>query len=192
MTEPIRTGGKRRAAFLDRDGTIIFDASYLTDPKGVRLLEGAAEGIRAFKSAGLLAVVVTNQSIIARGMADVATLEAIHARMQEMLRREGAELDAIYYCPHHPDGVVETLAVRCDCRKPAPGMLLRASRELNIDLARSVMIGDAGTDVLAGKNAGCTTIRIAPREHAPGATADHVAANLADAARWFLASIPSG
>lgn len=186
MTDSPGTSGGRAAAFLDRDGTIILDANYLSDPDGVVLLEGAVEGIRAFKAADYLVVVITNQSVIARGMADEDTLRAIHERMQAMLRPHGAEADAIYYCPHHADGVVPAYSVRCECRKPAPGMILRAADELDVDLPRSVMIGDAESDVLAGKNAGCATVRIAATAQAHAIEADHTAANLADAARWFL------
>lgn len=149
-----------RAAFLDRDGTIIDDPGYLADPEGVRLLPRAADAIAALADAGYLIVIVTNQSGLARGLFSEDTLAAIHQRLRLRLRdaHPAARIDAIYHCPHLPPdpGQPETpLRRACPCRKPAPGMLLRAAAEHNIDLAASVTIGDSPRDVEAGQAAGC-------------------------------------
>lgn len=138
----------RAAVFLDRDGTIIVDDGYLADPSRVRLVEGAADALRSLAARGALLVVVSNQSGIARGYFERAALDAVHARMTELLEAEGIRLHASYYCEHGPDD-------GCACRKPLPGMLLRAAEEHDIDLAASVMIGDKPSDVEAGRAAGC-------------------------------------
>jgi D-glycero-D-manno-heptose 1,7-bisphosphate phosphatase len=178
----------RRAAFLDRDGTIIHDADFLRDPAGVRLLPGAARAIRLLNAAGVLAIVVTNQSGVARGHVTEETLEAIHLRLRETLAGEGARLDDILYCPHLPEGTVERYARVCACRKPEPAMILEAARRHGIDLARSVAIGNADRDVEAGRRAGCRTVLLRSADTSgPAAPADHVADGLLAAVRWFLA-----
>jgi len=156
------SGGRRarQAVFLDRDGTINEEVDYLSDPEQLVLLPGAAAAIRRWNEAGYLVVVVTNQSGIARGLLDEARLREIHDRLREMLRVEGAELDAFYHCPHHPDLGEPPLRARCDCRKPAPGMLLRAAEELGIDLARSWIVGDSLRDLEAGAAAGVRGILV--------------------------------
>jgi len=140
---------------LDRDGVVIqqWEGKYLDDPEGVELLPGAAEAIRRLREAGFLVVMVTNQAGIGHGHLAEDTLGEIHARLQELLSRKGTKLDGIYYCPHTPEDV-------CPCRKPAPGMLLRAAEELGIDLSRSYMVGDMTTDIEAGKRAGCFSILV--------------------------------
>lgn len=143
----------RPAVFLDRDGTLIEEAHYLSDPEGVRLLPGAAAAIKRLHAAGFAAVVVTNQSAIARGMLTEARLAEIHAELERQLRAEGATLDAILHCPVAPVGSDRRVVEHSD-RKPGPGMLLRAARELGLDLARSWMVGDLISDLLAGRNAG--------------------------------------
>ncbi len=150
---PNRPGG-RPAAFLDRDGTIIEHVHYLTDPALVRLLPGAAEAIRILNEAGFACVVVTNQSAIGRGLLDDAGLTLVHDEMNRQLEREGARLDAIYYCPDAP-GVDDRTVIECLDRKPGPGMLFRAAEGLNLDLDASWMVGDFISDVLAGIHAGC-------------------------------------
>ena len=152
-----------RAVFLDRDGTIIEDTSYVDDPAKVRLLSGVADAIRRFGDASYLVVIVSNQSGVARGMFDEATLSAVHQRVDELLAERGATLDGAYYCPYldSAEATVETYRRDSDLRKPKPGMLLQAAEELNIDLERSWMIGDSSRDIEAGKRAGCRTIRIA-------------------------------
>jgi D-glycero-D-manno-heptose 1,7-bisphosphate phosphatase len=150
------TGGRgRRAVFLDRDGTILDATGYLGDPAGVRLLPGAAQALAALGAAGWLRVVVTNQSGVARGLFGTDAYRRVHAAMLAALRAGGGDLDGGYACFHHPEAQVAEWRAACDCRKPAPGMLLRAAGELGIDLAGSVMVGDAVRDMQAGRRAGC-------------------------------------
>ncbi len=140
---------------MDRDGTIIYDPGHLTEPEDVELLPGAAEAVGRLNAAGVPVIVVTNQSVIARGLAPASKVEGGNARMMELLAAGGATLTAIYYCPHHPD-----FTGPCECRKPLPGMLLRGAREHDIDLKRSYMIGDAPSDIEAGAAAGARTILV--------------------------------
>mgnify|MGYP002852947151 CR=1 FL=1 len=150
---------KQKAVFLDRDGTINKFVGFLTKLDGMELLEGAAEAIKKINNAGYLAIVVTNQPAIARGELDFPELYKIHNKLETLLGKEGAYLDAIYYCPHHTDKgfAGERIAYKCDCdcRKPKAGMLEQAAKDFNIDLSASYMIGDSARDVDAGKNAGC-------------------------------------
>lgn len=140
----------RRAAFLDRDGTLIADPGYLGDPAGVVLLPGVATALMQLRAAGFLTVVVSNQSGVARGYFDAAAVQAVNRRMAELLQAADARagIDAFYFCPHGPDD-------GCSCRKPRPGMFLQAARELGLDLPGSVCFGDSERDVLAGTAAGC-------------------------------------
>jgi len=149
---------KRRALFLDRDGTIIRNRPYLDTPSGVRLLPNAVRGLKAWIRAGYLPIVVTNQSGIARGLFTRRRLDEIHRRLIALLRDRGVELAGIYVCPHHPEGKVSRYAKECGCRKPKPGLLRRAARERRIDLRASVTVGDSITDVAAGRAAGTRTI----------------------------------
>lgn len=151
---------KKKAVFLDRDGTIVIHEPYLSSPEQLQLLPNAAEGIRLFKKSGYLVIVITNQSGIARGFFNEERLAVIHKKLMSMLKSEGIEIDDIYYCPHHAEGIVESYKVDCDCRKPKPKMLLNAAKEHNIDLTKSLMIGDSEVDMMAGKNAGCTCVLI--------------------------------
>ena len=139
-----------KAFFLDRDGVINVEMDYLCDPEKVILIPGTATAIRRLHEAGYLAVVVTNQSGVARGMYTRNEVDAVHRRIRELLALEGTTIDAFYCCVHHPEytGI-------CDCRKPAPGMLLQAARELDIDCAGSAMVGDRMSDIAAGRAAGC-------------------------------------
>lgn len=137
------------AAFLDRDGTIIHDRHYLGDPAGVELLPGAARAIARLNAAGIPALLVTNQSGIGRGLFSEADFAAVQGRLISLLAREGARLDGVYHCPHTPDAEVP-----CECRKPAPGLFLRAAREHGVDLRRSFYIGDQLRDVLPAKRLG--------------------------------------
>ncbi len=170
-----------RWVFLDRDGTINVNAlpgEYITAADQVVLLPGAAEAIRALNAAGVWVGVVTNQRGIARGEMTEADLQAVHERLTQELARGGAHLDAIYHCPHEHDA--------CSCRKPQPGMLLRAQRENpGLTFAASALIGDAQSDVEAGRRVGASTILLAadrvPGDHG----ADHVAGTLLDAVRWL-------
>lgn len=155
---------KQKAIFLDRDGTINRYVGFLRDIDEFELLPGAAEAIKEINSSGYLAILVTNQPVIARGELTVDGLREIHNKMETLLGAEGAYLDAIYYCPHHPhkgyEGEVPELKIDCSCRKPKPGMLLKAAADYNIDLAHSWMIGDSENDMKAGVAAGCKTVLI--------------------------------
>lgn len=143
----------RRAIFLDRDGTMIEDVGYPRDPLSVRLLPSAAVSLRALADAGFLLVIVSNQSGISRGWVRAGEAAAVHARLEELLAAEGVALDGTYYCPHAPDD-------GCECRKPSPTLILRAARDLGIDLSSSYVVGDQPRDVEAGRRAGCRTALI--------------------------------
>lgn len=163
----------QKAIFLDRDGTINKYAGFLRSPDQFELMDGVAEAIRRINGSGYLAIVITNQPVIARGEVTVPQMDEIHNKMETLLGEAGAYLDAIYYCPHHPDkgfdGEMETLKFDCACRKPKPGMLLKAANDFNIDLSASWMVGDSSSDVMCGKNAGCRTAMImANRENRSG------------------------
>ena len=150
---------KQKAVFLDRDGTINHDVGFMNDPDDFELLDGVAEAIRIINSSGYLCIVVTNQSAIARGDATFEEVDEIHRKMETLLGAEGAYIDGLYYCPHHPhkgfEGERPELKIECECRKPKPGMLIKAAKDYNIDLSASYMIGDTDRDKEAGENAGC-------------------------------------
>jgi D-glycero-D-manno-heptose 1,7-bisphosphate phosphatase len=173
------------AVFFDRDGTLIHDPGYLNHPDQVQVVDGAAEALKEFQVLGYKTVVASNQSGVARGIVTVEMLERIHDRLRELLAVKGATLDAIYYCPYHPDGVVPEYCKESDWQKPKPGMLLAAAQEMDIDLTRSWMIGDSDRDVEAGRSAGCQTILISSAHSDPGhrheSKPDFVAVNLREA-----------
>lgn len=153
---------KQKAIFLDRDGTINKYVGFLRKEEEFELLPGVAEAVKEINQSGYLAIVVTNQPVIARGEVTFEGLETIHNKMETLLGMEGAYLDGIYFCPHHPhsgyEGEVKELKIDCDCRKPKPGMLLKAAEDLNIDLSQSYMVGDGENDIKAGKAAGCKAV----------------------------------
>ena len=153
---------KQKAIFLDRDGTINKYVGFLRKEEEFELLPGAADAIKKINKSGFLAVVVTNQPVIARGEVTFEGLQTIHNKMETLLGKEGAYLDGIYFCPHHPhsgyEGEVKELKIECECRKPKPGMLLKAAQDLNIDLSQSYMVGDGENDIKAGKASGCKTV----------------------------------
>lgn len=155
MTDKWSTDGPHRAVFLDRDGTLNVEVNYLHRIEDFVMIPGAAQAIKALNAAGYLVIVVTNQAGIARGYYDESALHRLHEHVSQALAREGAEIDAIYFCPHHPDFVAP-----CDCRKPAPGMLLQAAADHRIDLARSWLVGDTLSDMGAGRGAGCRTVLV--------------------------------
>lgn len=155
---------KQKAVFLDRDGTINKYVGFLRNIDDFELIEGVADAIKKINASGYLAIVVTNQPVIARGEVSFEELEQIHNKMETLLGAEGAYLDAIYFCPHHPhkgyEGERSELKFDCDCRKPKPGMLLKAAEDFNIDLSQSWMVGDGENDIKAGMAAGCHTALI--------------------------------
>lgn len=165
---------KQRAVFLDRDGTINKYVGFLRNIDDFELIDGVAEAIRKINESGYLAIIVTNQPVIARGEVSFEELEEIHNKMETLLGEKGAYLDAIYYCPHHPhkgyEGERFELKIDCNCRKPKPGMLLKASEDFNIDLSQSWMIGDSENDVKAGINAGCKTVLLSDGDESYGQT----------------------
>ena len=150
---------KQKAIFLDRDGTINKYVGFLTDINEFELLDGVADAIQMINESGYLAIVVTNQPVIARGEVSVGELQEIHNKMETLLGQSGAYIDDIFYCPHHPhkgyEGERPEYKIECECRKPKPGMLFAAAEKYNIDLRESWMIGDGENDIEAGRNAGC-------------------------------------
>ena len=149
----LEAAGIRRYVILDRDGTVIFERRYLCDPEGVELLPGALEGMRGMAALGLGLVLVTNQAGIGRGYYDEARYERVNERLVSLLAQGGVVLDGVYHCPHAPDQ-------RCDCRKPAPGMVDRAAADLGFDPGQSVVIGDKPCDINLGKAVGATTLLV--------------------------------
>ena len=154
-----------KAIFLDRDNTLIEDPGYINHPNQVKLLSGTSAALVQLRRMGYKLVIVTNQSAIARGIVTEQVLGEIHQRLIELLGREGAGVDKIYFCPYHPSGVIAKYRKDSDLRKPKPGMLLKAAEEMNIDLEQSWMIGNAYHDIKAGKLAGCRTILIDSSAH---------------------------
>ncbi len=184
------------SVFLDRDGTINREVHHLRRVEELELLHGAAAAIRTLNRAGLKVIVVTNQAAVARGLLSEEKLAEIHRVLQGMLAREGAFVDAIYYCPHHPTAGLGSYRQACTCRKPNPGALLLAARELGIDLERSFLVGDKMSDLEAGRAAGCRTVLVRTgygrltetTAAAAPARPDHVATNLLEATEWILAN----
>ena len=161
---------KQKAVFLDRDGTINEYVGFLRNIDEFRLIDGVSEAIRKINQSGYLAIVVTNQPVIARGEVTLEELQEIHNKMETLLGKEGAYVDAIYYCPHHPDKGFEgerlEYKIECNCRKPKPGMLLQAAKDFNIDLSTSYMVGDGKNDIEAGQAAGCKSVLLKPETDA--------------------------
>jgi histidinol-phosphate phosphatase family protein len=170
-----------RAVFLDRDGTIARDVHYCRRPEDFELLPTAPEAIRLLNDSDFKVIVITNQSGIARGYFTEHTLAKIHEKMENELARDGARVDAIYYCPHHPDD-------GCDCRKPGTALYRRAAQEVDVDFHQSYVVGDMPMDVEAGRNLGCTTVLVAT-EPKQGkdilGSPDYTAGTLLDAAQWI-------
>jgi D-glycero-D-manno-heptose 1,7-bisphosphate phosphatase len=187
------------AVFLDRDGVLVDDVGYLSSASGLRLFPGVPVAARALSDAGFKLVVATNQSAVARGILTEAQLEAIHTHLTLLLSAGGAAVDAWLYCPHHPIDGVEPYRRACDCRKPQPGMLLRARDLLGLDLSRSFLVGDRRSDVVAARRAGCTAILVrtgfgseeanrppTSEEEVPEVVVD----TLLDAAHWIRECVP--
>lgn len=149
-----------RAVFLDKDGTLIDNLPYNADPERIRLTKGAGAALKRLQQLGFRLFVVSNQSGIARGLIDDSAMANVFARIEQLLRPDAVALDGFYYCPHWPHGAVARYAHACDCRKPAPGMLLRAAREHQLSLASCWMVGDILDDIEAGRRAGCRTVLI--------------------------------
>jgi D-glycero-D-manno-heptose 1,7-bisphosphate phosphatase len=188
----------RAAVLLDRDGVLIEDVDLLVRPDQIRVLDGVPNALGRLAAAGFALVVVTNQTIVARGLAEEDELAALNDAVEAELHGAGAPgLDGFYVCPHHPSATVERYRVDCECRKPRPGLVLRAAAELGLDLGASTLVGDRLSDVAAGAAAGCATVRVRTGAHdAPAietpvdlssVTPDFECADLAEAAEWILA-----
>ncbi|GAA4931684.1 HAD family hydrolase [Mucilaginibacter defluvii] len=149
-----------KAVFLDKDGTLIPDIPYNVDPQLITLQADGVAGLKKLQDAGYLLIIISNQSGVARGLFEEDKLKAVENRLTELLAAHLISLNGFYYCPHHPDGTSSGYNLDCDCRKPAPGMLLAAAIDHNIDIKQSWMIGDILNDVEAGKRAGCQAILI--------------------------------
>ncbi len=175
-----------KAVFLDRDGTIVRDIHYCRRAEDFEILPTVPEAIGLLNQHGFKVVITTNQSGIGRGYFTEATLRQLHKYLEEQLAKSGACIDAIYYCPHHPDD-------DCPCRKPEPGLLLKAAKELDINFSRSFMVGDTETDIMAGKSVGCQSVLVtAEPDVVKNFTEppDYVADNLLQAAQWIVDRTP--
>ena len=177
-----------KAVFLDRDNTVIADMEFSTDRAKLRPLPGALEALRRLQEAGYLLIIITNQSGVARGRFSERTLRDFHEHFLRRFARSGVRFAGIYYCPHYAEGKVAEYSIACDCRKPQPGLLLRAARELGVDLKQSWMVGDRPADIGAGRAAGCRTIRVGNAEWTRSdPRADFRTPDLAGAAEIILA-----
>ena len=187
--------GTRPAVFIDRDGTLTEEVGYVNHPARLRLLPRSAEAIRRLNRAGTAAVIVTNQAGVARGYFSETVLHAVNAELVAQLHRAGAQLDGIYVCSHHPTEGAPPYRMLCDCRKPKPGLLLRAADELRLDLMRSVMVGDKPSDLEVAPKVGARSVLVLTgyglgeweyRRDQFAITPDHVAGDLLDAVDWAL------
>lgn len=186
------------AVFFDRDGVLIEDVDLLTTPDDIRIIDGTPQALRSLKEAGFRLIVISNQTVVARGLATEEDVYAINGEMQRLLEEAGGpRLDGFYFCPHHPNATLPAYRIACECRKPRPGLLLRAAREHDLDLGESFVIGDRITDIIAGARAGCRTVLVQTGEHeAPpietvepldaSVQPNGICANLVEAARWIL------
>lgn len=188
----------RIAIFLDRDGTLNEEVGYAHRLDQLALLPGALEAVRAINQRGLRAVVISNQAGVAKGLFEEADVVRFNEGLSALMGREGVRLDAFYFCPHHPEGTRDGYATRCVCRKPAPGMLLQAAKDLNVDISRSYVIGDRISDVLMARTAGCSPVLVLTGNGAKEweerkgdalVHPDYVARDVLDAVRWVLEDI---
>jgi len=156
----VRSLKLQKAVFLDRDGVIIRQVDFLIKPRQLKLLPNVGKVIKLLNHFGFLVVVITNQPVIARGLIKPEGIDKIHTILINRLKKQGAKIDAVYFCPHHPNANVKKYRLRCRCRKPGIGMITKAAKDLNINLKKSFMIGDALIDIVAGKRAGLTSILV--------------------------------
>lgn len=182
---------ERKAVFLDKDGTLIPDVPYNVNPDLISLENGVIEGLKLLQKAGYVFVIISNQAGVARGYFQLNALEKVKQKIDLLLNKEGIVVEGYYFCPHHSEGKVAEYAVACECRKPKPGMILQAAKELNITTESSWMIGDILNDVEAGNRAGCRTILINNKNETewvegPFRTPTYVAENFINAARFIL------
>ena len=180
---------KNTAVFLDRDGTINEEVGYLSRIEQLKLFPATFEAIRMINESGMKAVVITNQSGVARGFFNEDFIDTAHNLINEMLREKGAFIDRFYYCPHHPTEGYGAYKTDCDCRKPEPGMLLRAAKDLDIDLSRSYMIGDMPKDIQAARGAGIKGILVRTgygKNAIPAGSPVYIARDILDAVKWIM------
>lgn len=189
---------RRRAVFLDRDGVILEDRGLLVDAGDIRIYEGVPDALAHLHHAGFALVVVSNQAVVARGLLSETAMLDLQAELEARLRARGAPaFDGFYYCPHHPSATLLEYRTDCACRKPRPGLLLKAAEDLDLDLEASYMVGDRPTDLQAGHRAGCRGIWVQSGRHAdgpietaealdPGIVPACVCTSLAEAAAWIL------
>lgn len=182
---------ERKAVFLDKDGTLIPDVPYNVNPDLISLEDGVLEGLQLLQKAGYIFIVISNQAGVARGYFQINELEKVKQKIDLLMNVEEIKIERYYFCPHHPEGKIDEYAKFCECRKPKPGMILQAAKDLEISLAHSWMVGDILNDVEAGNSAGCRTVIIDngnETEWIEGAfrTPTYVAANFLSAARFIL------
>lgn len=187
------------AVFLDRDGTLIEDVGYLDRVERLLIYPWAIDAVRLLNQGGYHVVIITNQAGVARGFFKEAFLAEVHGEIRSRFRTGGARIDGFYYCPHHPDAPIEEYRQVCDCRKPAPGLVRKASQDLSLDLARSFVVGDRWLDVRLGRAVGARSLLVRTgygrTEEANGPAdvrADHVAENLVEAVSWILSASRHG
>lgn len=182
-------GNANRAVFLDRDGTINEEVGYLSRLEELKIFDNAAEAIRRLREQGFLAVVITNQSGVARGFFGEDFILTVHDRINEFLAERGTRLDAIYYCPHHPKYGNEKYRKACSCRKPEPGLLLKAAEEMDIDLEKSYMVGDMPRDIDTARRVGAKGILVKTGYGRSVTVTDkpvYIADDILDAAHWII------
>lgn len=183
---------------MDRDGTMTVEGGYINHPSRLQLIDGTAQAVKLCNENHLLAVVTTNQAGVARGYFTEDLVKVVHSRLEDLLAQQGAKLDAIYYCPHHPREGKPPYRAECDCRKPGPGMINQACRELPVDLARSYMVGDKISDSEFGHRLGIRTVMVLTgygrgeyeyQRQDWKDTPDHIAENLKEAVEWILSDL---
>jgi len=189
---------KKPAVFLDRDGTLMVNVEYISDPAQVRVFTKTVDALKQLKRAGFYLIIVTNQSGAARGYFPISAVTKVNQKLQQKLRAKGTSIDAFFYCPHHPQGTVKSLTKKCDCRKPGTGMVKQALKRFPIDLSRSYVVGDNFGDVELAKNAGLAAGLLVKTGHGRYNLAEvkklkmknsHVVPGIAQAARWILKDV---
>lgn len=192
--------GEAAAVFLDRDGVLIEDVDLLTSPGEIRVLDGVPLALRSLEQAGFRLIVISNQTVVARGLATEADVCAMNTEVERhLIGAGGPHLDGFYFCPHHPKATLPAYRVACECRKPRPGLLVQAAREHDLGLKSSFVVGDRGSDIVAGARAGCRTVLVQTGKHREppietvdpvdgSVQPDHVCADLPEAATWILSA----
>jgi len=192
---------KKIAVFLDRDGTLNEEVNLLIKPEQIKLIEGAAEGLKLLNEKNILAIITTNQPVVARNLITEEQLKEINAELLNQLEKKGAHIDSVYYCPHHPEKnhpEANDLNYRrvCNCRKPGIGMILESTKTFKIDIKISYVVGDRSVDVKFGKNAGCTTILVRTgfggKDKKYNVAADYECKDLLEACKLIISRINKG